>query len=295
MAKITIGVPFYNTGNTLGDTIRSVFAQTFQDWELILLDDGSTDNSLQIAQAVKDSRVRVISDGTNQGIGARRKQIVDLATGDYLAWQDADDLMHPMRLDMQCQFLENNQQVDLVDAWSFSINTNNSVIGLSRLPKLNTSLPAAIKKPIMLNGASLGRVSMYRRDNFDASFRRAEDWEMWIRALQHSVFARIPQPLYFRRSFDEDGNILWRKEFAHLRVSRRVIMLHGPRLIGWRKTASFIAEYYMRVIFRSILCASGAQSLLPRYWRKDNVITEEDKQSAEVALKQIFDTTVPGL
>jgi hypothetical protein len=199
-----------------------------------------------------------------------------------------------MRLDIQCQFLESNQQVDMVDAWSYLIDANNNVIGLNRLPELNASLIEAIKKPIMLNGASLGRVSMYRRDNFDASFRRAEDWEMWIRAVGHSVFARIPQPLYYRRSFDKTGQILWRKELAQLPVIRRIIMMHGPRLIGWRKTASYLAEHYVRVVFRTVLCSIGAQYLLPRYWRKEHVFTGEEKQSAQAALKQISDTTVPG-
>jgi len=63
--SITIGMPFYNAEKYLADAIRSVFAQTYQDWELILMDDGSTDQSLEIAKSVDDPRVRVFSDGKN--------------------------------------------------------------------------------------------------------------------------------------------------------------------------------------------------------------------------------------
>ncbi|MEN6400626.1 MAG: glycosyltransferase, partial [Armatimonadia bacterium] len=62
---VTVGLPFYNNESTLLDAVRSIFAQTFQDWELVLLDDGSTDGSLEIARSIDDPRVRVIADGQN--------------------------------------------------------------------------------------------------------------------------------------------------------------------------------------------------------------------------------------
>jgi glycosyltransferase involved in cell wall biosynthesis len=72
---MTIGIPFYNAEAYLGDAIRSIFAQTYHDWELILVDDGSTDRSLEIARAVRDPRVRVISDGQNRRLPYRLNQI----------------------------------------------------------------------------------------------------------------------------------------------------------------------------------------------------------------------------
>ena len=80
--KITIAIPFYNAEEYLPDAIRSVFAQTFQDWELLLIDDGSTDASLAIANSVDDERVRVISDGKNKKLAARLNEVTQWAKYD---------------------------------------------------------------------------------------------------------------------------------------------------------------------------------------------------------------------
>ena len=112
--RVTIGIPFYNAKHTLADAIRSVFAQTFQDWELILADDGSTDGSAEIARMVDDPRVTVISDGMNRGLPYRLNKITELARADYIARMDADDLMHPERLTLQVQYLDANPAVDVV-------------------------------------------------------------------------------------------------------------------------------------------------------------------------------------
>src|SRR3990172_8588478 len=92
---LTIGISFYNAERTLGDAIRSVFAQNICEWELILIDDGSKDRSLNIAKAIVDPRVRVISDGKRMTLAPRLNQIAALAKAPLLARMDADDFMHP--------------------------------------------------------------------------------------------------------------------------------------------------------------------------------------------------------
>ena len=106
-----------------------------QEWELILLDDGSKDVSLLIAKSVKDPRITVYSDGVNKGIGQRRAEIVDLAQAEYLAWQDGDDLMHPDRLQVQYDYLISNPDVELVETSYYCIDANTNVVGLYRKRK----------------------------------------------------------------------------------------------------------------------------------------------------------------
>ena len=103
---ITIGIPFYNAETYLADAIRSIFAQTYQDWELILIDDGSTDRSVEIARAVKDPRVRVISDGQNNRLPYRLNQITALARFDLVGRMDADDLISPAKFEKQKSILD---------------------------------------------------------------------------------------------------------------------------------------------------------------------------------------------
>ncbi len=91
--------------NILEDAIKSVLAQTFQDWELILVDDGSTDRSLEIARSFVDSQIRIISDGYNRRLPYRLNQIISEAKYDIIARMDADDLMAVDRLEKQIKVL----------------------------------------------------------------------------------------------------------------------------------------------------------------------------------------------
>src|SRR5687768_7329955 len=99
MPLVTIGLPFLNPGHRFEYALKSVFAQSFKDWELLLVDDGSTDQSLSIAERVNDPRVKYIHDGNNRGLPCRLNQITESASGRILIRMDADDLMHPTRVE----------------------------------------------------------------------------------------------------------------------------------------------------------------------------------------------------
>ena len=113
---ISIGIPFYNAEAYLEDAIKSVLAQTFQEWELILVDDGSSDGSLDIAKKYEqlDSRIRVISDGLNKKLPTRLNEIIKEAKFNLIARMDADDLMDIERLEKQYAFLSANPEYDLL-------------------------------------------------------------------------------------------------------------------------------------------------------------------------------------
>ena len=129
---ISIGIPFYNCEDFLDSAIKSVLAQTHSNWELILIDDGSRDSSLEIAMNFErnDSRIRVISDGKNMKLAYRLNQIIELATYNYIARMDADDMIDPFRLEKQIKILKENKDIDLVSTGVCSINNNNEVRGI---------------------------------------------------------------------------------------------------------------------------------------------------------------------
>lgn len=118
---ISIGIPFFNAEKYLEDAIKSVLAQTFQNWELILVDDGSTDRSLEIARSFVDPRIRIISDGSNRRLPYRLNQIINEAKYDIIARMDADDLMAVDRLEKQMKVLNENPEIDLVVTSLYSI------------------------------------------------------------------------------------------------------------------------------------------------------------------------------
>ncbi len=92
---VTVGLPVYNPGSFLSWAIRSVFAQTYSSWELVVVDDGSTDGSLERLRKIEDPRVRVLTDGKRRGLPYRLNQVLEEASGDFIARMDADDLMDP--------------------------------------------------------------------------------------------------------------------------------------------------------------------------------------------------------
>ena len=161
--SITIGIPFYNAELYLADAIRSIFAQTYQDWELILVDDGSTDRSLEIARSVKDRRVRVISDGRNRRLPSRLNQIAAEARYDLVGRMDADDLISPTRFEKQVAFLSNHPEVDLVTTGICSISNGERPVGV-RTDSAMMSLQGAILSSVATQFAMLqysGRKSWF--------------------------------------------------------------------------------------------------------------------------------------
>ena len=127
---VTIAIPFLNGSLTIRAAIQSVFAQTHDKWELLLMDDGSTDDSLQIAKSVRDPRVRVTSDGVRRGLVARLNQAAELADSPLLARMDADDLMHPERLARQVEYLRAHEHVDLVGTGLCTIGPDDRPVGM---------------------------------------------------------------------------------------------------------------------------------------------------------------------
>jgi len=202
--------------------------------------------------------------------------------------------MHPDRLAAQLQYLEQNPSIDLVDNWSYLIDMEGRVVGLRRLPEPNITLRDVVRGPVILNGSSLGRMQMYRDNPFDPTLRRAEDWEMWIRAFQNHRFGRIHEPLYFRRCIrSEGGRTFELKEFRNLAYVRRILLRHGPRLIGWRQTLLAMGEFHARFVVRTVLSLLRLQRLRPQ--SKQINMTDHEIAQAEEILKRILNVRVPGL
>lgn len=111
MPVVSVIVPAYNATATLGDTILSVRNQTFTDWELIIVDDGSQDGTFALAErhAIEDDRIRIIRRAENGGISKTRNQGISAATGRYIAFIDADDVWLPEKLEAQLQFMQENE------------------------------------------------------------------------------------------------------------------------------------------------------------------------------------------
>ena len=134
---VSIGLTFYNNVDTLTDALRSIFAQSFQDWELIVVDDNSTDGSYERVKSVKDPRVRVFREKEKKCFIAALNQMTQLSKGRYYARMDADDMMHPERLSKQFEYLKTHPEIDVVDTLMCSMDQEGRAIGVRDTSVIN--------------------------------------------------------------------------------------------------------------------------------------------------------------
>ncbi|MDR0371552.1 MAG: glycosyltransferase family 2 protein [Prevotellaceae bacterium] len=190
---ISIAISFYNTADYLDFSIKSVLNQTFTDWELILVDDGSTDSSLSIARyyEMNDSRIKVFSDGQNKGVPVRLNEISRIAKYPIIARMDADDIMCPTRIEQQFLFLLNNPDIDLVASRCITIDSRNKVYGIKGKEGIIGKDEMIYTNPIM-NPSIMGRTSWFMQNPYNEKMVRAEDYELFVRTL----FSTTPPTIY---------------------------------------------------------------------------------------------------
>ena len=240
---ISIGIPIYNAEAYLEDAIKSILAQTYELWELILIDDGSTDGSLAIARRFEkmDNRIKVISDGKNKKLPTRLNQLIDESQYDYIARMDADDLIHPDRLAIQMTFLEHNIECDLVSTGVVSIDNHNKVYGCRHVAGIYTEFEEIAAAYPIVHASVLAKKSWYERNRYDENYPRSEDYDLWCRAIANRdlKLAVLPDLLYYYR---EEGNLSLAKIIRSYKDSFKTYSEYtGSNTLGSLKLTAKIA------------------------------------------------------
>jgi glycosyltransferase involved in cell wall biosynthesis len=287
---VTIGLPFFNAQATLGDAIRSVFAQSITNWELILVDDGSSDKSLEIARSVVDPRVTVITDSRNVGLSARLNQIASLAHGEYLARLDSDDLLHPDRLARQISILESRPAIDLVGTAMYSLECGDKPRGLREVKPAPNSAFEILERALLYHATVTGRTKWFLDHPYDQKYYRAEDRELWVRTHQELAFTQLEDPLYFCR---EEQSINLPKYLASGTTERMVFRRYGPALVGGAKTAELCLRSFLKgMVYRAFSSFDAVEYLVRRRGPR---LSQEEEEKACMVLARIKNTPVSGL
>lgn len=237
--SLTIGLPCRNSILTLADTLRSVFAQTRQDWELIVVDDGSTDGTVEYLQKIHDSRMHLIVDGEHRGLAARLNQIAGEARGEWLFRMDADDLMFPQRLEKQMAFLRAHPELTLCGTAIVCINTCNCPVSRRCPPEFAQSANRILAGEVLYHPTVAGRTEWFRKHPYDETWGRSQDFELWARTSDHLRIGNLSEPLLFYR---EAGATPWAKYAEHSRNTCRALRRHGPEKIGRARTAMLVGR-----------------------------------------------------
>ncbi|MFC0780605.1 glycosyltransferase family 2 protein [Flavobacterium sp. HJSW_4] len=197
---VSIIVPTYNTEKFIRQTIESVQNQTYQNWEMILADDASTDQTVSIIEefAQKDNRIKLFKLPENRGNGFARNAALEKATGKYIAYLDSDDLWFPAKLEKQVQFLKAN---DLHFTFSFYDSIDEEGNDLNR--RVESPNPLSYKQLFFCNYVG-NLTAIYDADYFGKiileTTQKRQDWRIWLTIVKQIKIAKpVPEPLAFYR------------------------------------------------------------------------------------------------
>ena len=285
---VSIGIPFLNCEDHLLDAVRSIFAQTYTNWELILVDDGSTDNSLEIAKSIDDSRVRVVSDGANRKLPSRLNQIVSLARGKYIARMDADDICATTRIQQQVELLEENENIDLAGTGMVYLDENDIPIGQLRVPREHDEI---CKQPYrffrLCHASVMARKSWYERNAYDETIPLAQDFQLWLKSYRQSRFANIPCPLYYYR-LAHSYNI---KKALRRDIIASFLFKHYKQLHRLDKALFYgLLQYIKMVVVITYFVVGAREKLLDRRYDQ---LSNSDGKSYLKKVNIIKNTEVP--
>jgi len=249
---VTVGIPFYNNKDTLLDAIKSIFAQSFQDWELILIDDGSTDKSLEIAHSINDPRVKVISDGKNEKLPARLNQIIDLAHGKYIARMDADDLCSPTRIKKQLELFDEDPSLDVVGTSMVYLGENDVPLGYCVIPTSHSEICKEPHRTFSLCHATvLAKKSWYEANLYDENVALAQDFNLWLGSYINSKFSNVAEPLYYFRCEDSFSH---RKRFRDRSICAKFLFKHYQKQHQFIKAVYATSMQYIKLIVGLLIC-----------------------------------------
>ena len=208
MPKISVLMPIYKTPEKyLREAIESVLAQTFKDFEFLILDDCPEDNRKDIVASYNDERIKYWQNDINMGISASRNKLIDLAKGEYLAVMDHDDICLPERFEKEVQYLDKHPEVGVVSAQLNSIISQKT----SQNPADNHSIKLALMRVCVISHpVSMIRKSVLLENNirYEEQYTPSEDYALWCRLIPHTEFHNLEDILLLYRDHKENTSHL---------------------------------------------------------------------------------------
>lgn len=274
---ISVIIPVYNGAKTVRETIESVLNQTYHDFEIIVINDGSQDDTLAIINSIQNQKIQLFS-YPNAGLSASRNRGFARARGEFIAFLDADDLWTTDKLESQLTALQQNPQAAVAYSWTDHIDECSQFLR----PASYTSCSGNVYERLLIgNFISCGSNTLIRTQalsnvgGFDESLKAAEDWDMWLRlaALYEFVVVPRPQVLYRISPYSMSANIS-RMEAASLQVIERAYS-QAPQSLQHRKKESlgFLYKFLMyKALQDCVKWQRGlkAAKVLISYFRQDS-------------------------
>jgi glycosyltransferase involved in cell wall biosynthesis len=254
---VSIGMSVRNNQKTLALAIRSIMNQSYTNWELILIDDGSSDQTGPIAQgfAEADGRIRLLSDGLQRGLPERLNQAIAASRGEYFARMDGDDVAYPMRLERQVDYLQRHPEVDLVGASAIIFKAGGVVLGKRPAREHHDGICARFlyRGFGLMHPTFLGRIGFFRTFGYRSAIPYCEDQDICIRSFGKATFSNVVDILL---GYREE-----RLEFRKILTTRRYLvkcLFHEL----WRQGRPVfailaVAVQYLKLVVDAVAIGSG--------------------------------------
>ncbi len=245
MPTISVVIPAYNADQTILETIQSVLTQSFSDFELIVINDGSTDKTLSLVSSISDPRLKVFS-YPNEGLSVARNRGIECSAGQFISFLDADDLWTPDKLESQLLALQAVSTAGVAYSWT----CNMSAVGDSFYPGHSVSYNGDVyPKLLVRNFIASGSNCLIRREvidatgSFDSSLKSYEDWDYWLRIAPNWSFVVVPkyQVLYRQSSGAMSSKIDVMQEYGLIVIERA--FQAAPNNLKYLKRQSLAANY----------------------------------------------------
>lgn len=200
MPRISVLMPAYNAAGEIGAALQSLLDQSFADFEVLVVDDASADETAAVVESFADPRIRLERNERNLGLPGSLNRLLPRVSSPLIARMDADDLCDPKRFELQCAFLERQPEVGVLGSRAWSLRADGSVGGFADFshPLEHEAIAAAslfgaplVHPSVMINRAAVPEAALHYRSDYVP----AADYELWVRLLPQVRFAALPQRL----------------------------------------------------------------------------------------------------
>ena len=252
---ISIVMPIFNAEKYLIYALKSILLQTIENWELILIDDGSTDNSFEILNNINDKRFIKLKNDRNYGNSYSCNRGIEMAKGKYIARMDADDICFPNRLEMQLKFMENNPDVDAISCGSIKTNNKLDIIyGIDTPPTDHKEITKLywFNKQILFgtniwitDGALFAKSEWFKKWHYDENIFFAQDFDLMFRANSESNYSNVKDILYIYRKSGVTSS--YKNQLLAIYYKNRTLIKYGFKNKLWGKSSIGILVNTLRI------------------------------------------------
>lgn len=287
--KITVAMSAFGHESSLKAALQSIFAQSFADWQLIIVLDGWQGLRKSVAELVTDPRVQVVKSQNHRSLAQCLNEAISMAEGDYIARMDADDIMHPERLAAQVDFLDKNPEVQVVGSHAYVIDEGNRVVGWRKSGPTPASQRQLLGKIALLHPTVTGRRTWFRANQYAPEYFRCEDRELWYRTWATGSFAILPKCLLYYR----DISTVNLQKYAQIcNTDVRLALRYGRAWGEYGAAARFVMWTYTKRYGYVVGRWLGLEQALVK--RRNISLSEVGYQEATDGLRRVLETDLPG-